>query len=82
MSRQNDALIEQAVKTVRKAGALLTDQSAIRNIWAKSETDFVTNVDVTVQETLKAQLAWPRKFSLWGKSRTTADWTGTAPAGF
>lgn len=57
MSRQNDALIEQAVKTVRKAGALLTDQSAVRNIWAKSETDFVTNVDVTVQETLKAQLA-------------------------
>ena len=57
MSRQNDALIEQAVKTVRKAGALLTDQSAIRNIWATSETDFVTNVDVTVQETLKAQLA-------------------------
>ncbi len=57
MSRQNDALIEQAVKVVRKAGALLTDQSAIRNIWAKSETDFVTNVDVTVQETLKAQLA-------------------------
>ena len=57
MSRQNDTLIEQAVKAVRKAGALLTDQSAIRNIWAKSETDFVTNVDVTVQETLKAQLA-------------------------
>ena len=57
MSRQNDALIEQAVKALRKAGALLTDQSAIRNIWAKSETDFVTNVDVTVQETLKAQLA-------------------------
>lgn len=57
MNRQNDALIEQAVKAVRKAGALLTDQSAIRNIWAKSETDFVTNVDVTVQETLKAQLA-------------------------
>ena len=57
MSRQTDALIEQAVKAVRKAGALLTDQSAVRNIWAKSETDFVTNVDVTVQETLKAQLA-------------------------
>ena len=57
MNRQTDALIEQAVKAVRKAGALLTDQSAIRNIWAKSETDFVTNVDVTVQETLKAQLA-------------------------
>lgn len=57
MSRQNDALIEQAVKAVRKAGALLTDQSAVQNIWAKSETDFVTNVDVTVQETLKAQLA-------------------------
>lgn len=57
MSRQNDALIEQAIKAVRKAGALLTDQSAVRNIWAKSETDFVTNVDVTVQETLKAQLA-------------------------
>lgn len=57
MSRQNDALIEQAVKAVRKAGALLTDQSAVRNIWAKSGTDFVTNVDVTVQETLKAQLA-------------------------
>ena len=54
MSRQTDALIEQAVKAVRKAGALLTDQSAVRNIWAKSETDFVTNVDVTVQETLKA----------------------------
>ena len=30
MSRQNDALIEQAVKAVRKAGALLTDQSAVR----------------------------------------------------
>lgn len=57
MSRQNDALIEQAIKAVRKAGALLTDQSAVRNVWAKSGTDFVTNVDVTVQETLKARLA-------------------------
>ena len=57
MSRQTDALIEQAVKAVRKAGALLTDQSAIRNIWAKSETDYVTNVDVAVQAFLRKRLA-------------------------
>ena len=57
MSRRTDTLIEQAVKAVLEAGKLLTDPAAVRNIRSKSETDYVTNVDLAVQELLQERLA-------------------------
>lgn len=57
MSRRTDTLIEQAVKTVLEAGKLLTDPAAVRNIRSKGETDYVTNVDLAVQELLRERLA-------------------------
>lgn len=57
MSRRTDTLIEQAVKAVLEAGKLLTDPAAVRNIRSKSETDYVTDVDLAVQELLQERLA-------------------------
>ena len=57
MSRRTDTLIEQAVKAVLEAGKLLTDPAAVRNIRSKGETDYVTNVDLAVQELLRKRLA-------------------------
>ena len=38
-------LAEGAVQAVLEAGKLLADPAAVRSIRAKSETDYVTNVD-------------------------------------
>ena len=57
MNDQIVTLEEQAVQAVREAGALLADPAAVRSIRAKSETDYVTNVDVAVQEFLRERLA-------------------------
>ena len=57
MSRRTDTLIEQAVKAVLEAGKLLTDPAAVRSIRSKSETDYVTDVDLAVQELLQERLA-------------------------
>lgn len=50
-------LIQQVLQAVREAGALLTDPDAVRQVTAKSETDFVTNVDLAVQSLLHTRLA-------------------------
>ena len=50
-------MAEQAVQAVREVGALLADPAAVRSIQAKSRTDYVTNVDVAVQEFLRERLA-------------------------
>ena len=52
MNDQIVTLEEQADQAVREAGALLADPAAVRSIRAKSKTDYVTNVDVAVQEFL------------------------------
>lgn len=57
MNDQIVTLEEQAVQAVREAGALLADPAAVRSIRAKSKTDYVTNVDVAVQEFLRERLA-------------------------
>ena len=57
MSRRTDTLIEQAVKAVLEAGACLTDPAAVHSIRTKGETDYVTNVDLAVQELLRERLA-------------------------
>lgn len=57
MNDQIVTLEEQVVQTVREAGARLTDPAAVRSIRAKSETDYVTNVDLAVQEFLRERLA-------------------------
>ena len=54
---QRAALLEaQIVQMVRKAGALLADPNAVRTVAAKSQTDYVTNVDTAVQNLLQDQL--------------------------
>ena len=56
MSILTDTLAGQVVEAVRQAGALLTVPSAVQTVVPKSRTDFVTNVDLTVQNTLRGQL--------------------------
>ena len=53
MTALTDSLAEGAVQTVLEAGELLADPAAVRSIRAKSETDYVTNVDLAVQEFLR-----------------------------
>ena len=57
MTALTDPLAEGAVQAVLEAGALLADPAAVRSIRAKSKTDYVTNVDVAVQEFLRERLA-------------------------
>ena len=57
MSPRTETLAEQAVQAVREAGDRLADPAAVRSIRAKSETDYVTNVDLAVQEFLRGRLA-------------------------
>ena len=56
MSILTDALAGQVVEAVRRAGSLLTAPSAVQTVVPKSRMDFVTNVDLTVQNTLRGQL--------------------------
>ena len=48
---------EQVIQAVREAGACLTDPTAVHSIRTKGETDYVTNVDLAVQELLRERLA-------------------------
>ncbi len=57
MTALTDPLAEGAVQAVLEAGRLLADPAAVRSIRAKSETDYVTNVDLAVQEFLRERLA-------------------------
>ena len=57
MTALTDPLAEGAVQAVLEAGELLADPAAVRSIRAKSETDYVTNVDLAVQEFLREHLA-------------------------
>ena len=57
MTALTDPLAEGAVQAVLAAGRLLADPAAVRSIRAKSETDYVTNVDLAVQEFLRERLA-------------------------
>ena len=57
MTALTDPLAEGAVQAVLAAGGLLADPAALRSIRAKSETDYVINVDLAVQEFLREHLA-------------------------
>ena len=57
MTALTDPLAEGAVQAVLEAGELLADPAAVRSIRAKSETDYVTNVDLAVQKFLRERLA-------------------------
>ena len=57
MTALTDSLAEGAVQAVLAAGRLLADPAAVRSIRAKSAADYVTNVDVQIQEALKTRLA-------------------------
>lgn len=53
----DSSMFAQVIATVKEAGRLLTDPTAVAEIHAKSVTDYVTNVDVAVQTRLKGALA-------------------------
>ena len=56
MSILTDALAAEVIEAVRAAGSLLTGDGAVHEIRSKSARDFVTDVDMRVQETLRARL--------------------------
>ena len=56
MSMLTGALARQAAEIVRQAGKLLTEPDAVQTIIPKSRTDFVTNVDLFVQERIRGRL--------------------------
>ena len=57
MSVLTSALAEQVIQAVQEAGELLADPAAVRTVAEKSDRDYVTNVDLTVQEMLRDRLS-------------------------
>ena len=47
----------EIISAVLEAGKLLDGAGAVHEVHAKNRTDFVTDVDLRVQETLRARLA-------------------------
>ena len=57
MNILTESLVEETVQAVQEAGACLSDPAAVHSIRTKGETDYVTNVDLAVQEFLRERLA-------------------------
>lgn len=57
MNILTESLVEETVQAVQEAGACLTDPAAVHSIRTKGETDYVTDVDLAVQELLRERLA-------------------------
>ena len=57
MNILTESLVEETVQAVQEAGACLSDPAAVHSIRTKGETDYVTNVDLAVQELLRERLA-------------------------
>lgn len=57
MNILTESLVEETIQAVQEAGACLTDPAAVHSIRTKGETDYVTNVDLAVQELLRERLA-------------------------
>ena len=57
MNILTESLVEEMVQAVQEAGACLSDPTALRCVRTKGETDYVTNVDLAVQELLRERLA-------------------------
>ncbi len=53
MNILTESLVEETVQAVQEAGACLSDPTALRCVRTKSKTDYVTNVDLAVQEFLR-----------------------------
>ncbi len=56
MSILTRALMEQTIEAVKQAGALVAAPDAVNTVMSKNPTDFVTNVDITVQNILRTRL--------------------------
>ena len=57
MNILTESLVEETVQAVQEAGACLSDPAAVHSIRTKGKTDYVTNVDLAVQELLRERLA-------------------------
>ena len=57
MNILTESLVEETIQAVQEAGACLSDPTALRCVRTKSKTDYVTNVDLAVQEFLRERLA-------------------------
>ena len=56
MNILTESLVEETIQAVQEAGACLSDPTAVHSIRTKGETDYVTNVDLAVQELLRERL--------------------------
>ena len=57
MNILTESLVEETIQAVQEAGACLSDPAAVHCVRTKSKTDYVTNVDLAVQEFLRNRLA-------------------------
>ncbi len=57
MSRLTEEMVRQVIRWVEEAGDWLDDPNGLRTVTAKGRADFVTNVDVAVEEFLRRRLA-------------------------
>ena len=78
MNILTESLVEETIQAVQEAGACLSDPTAVRCVRAKSKTDYVTNVDLAVQEFLReclAALAPDVQFMGEEQDNTGLDWS-------
>ena len=56
MSILTESLARQTIEAVKQTGMLISDPTGVNAVTAKNPTDFVTNVDLAVQHTLRSKL--------------------------
>lgn len=74
---------QKIIEIVKQVKPLFLDREGSSQIKVKGVADFVTQIDFKVQEQVKTALYenCTRKFSLWGRKRTTAILTLTVMSG-
>ena len=73
---------KKIIEIVKQVKPLFLDREGSSQIKVKGVADFVTQIDFKVQEQVKPHsMNCTRKFSLWGRKRTTAILTLTVMSG-
>lgn len=80
MIELSDSFVERVVWAVRETARILTDPSAVQTIKSKKKTDFVTNVDTAVQESLRIQLTgWAPEIQFMSEEKDNSALDDTRP---
>ena len=80
MNIQDPKFLAQVEQAVREAGQIFYDRTKVSHMKHKGITDFVTEVDLSVQTFLKERLAQLAP-EVQLRRRTTAAWTLKSPCG-